>query len=93
MSCEDCSRSFNTGILTGLLVIGLILILVTQTNPFFTVEIIPKETSMTKRVIAISGYWDNCWLTIGEDDNALYWKCNGFASKIGTWTCQKEAKK
>jgi len=55
----------------------------------------PKEISMTKRVIAISSQWDDCWLSIGEDDNALYWKCHRFASRIGKWICktEKEAKK
>ena len=54
---------------------------------------VEKETSMVERVRVISSQWDGCWLSVGEEDNALYWKCDGFTSKIGDWYCfeQKEA--
>ena len=87
---KDCSRSFNTGILAGFIIVGLVFLLISQVNPFFSIEIIPKETSMNSRVRAISSQWDGCWLSIGENDHALYWKCDGFASKISDWVCKSE---
>jgi len=89
---EDCSRSFNTGILFGFTVCFLLLIayFVLVISPTYDFDLIPKNRSMTEQMRYISGQWDDCWLSIGLDDNALYWKCDRFSSKIGSWVCTEQ---
>ena len=42
-----------------------------------------------ERVILISKQWDGCWLSIGEETNRLYWKCETFASPIRNLVCER----
>jgi len=91
---NDCSKSFNTGIIFGVIMalVCVVVYFVLVINPYYSIDLIPKETSMTERVRYISGQWDDCWLSIGEDDNALYWKCDRFSSRIGYYICEEKGR-
>ena len=90
---NDCSKSFYTGMVLGVILVSICVIayFALVINPFYSIDLIPKETSMTEKVRYISGQWDDCLLSIGED-GALYWKCDRFSSRIGYWVCEEKGK-
>lgn len=74
-------------VLVIMLIVSIVyLILFIDLNRYFVSS---KETG-DELVRLISGSWEDCDLAIGVDDNQLYWKCHGFASKIG-YECKKSA--
>ena len=57
----------------------------------FSIEmdlLVEKQTDMNEMVKIIEEAWKDCYLSIGLDDNQLYWKCRGFVSPIG-YKCEE----